>query len=209
MMEAIMVAIGGKKVTITNKLYMNIGFLMGSFDPIHIGHINMIRLALNSGLVDKVIVVPSVHNPWKKDSPAPFEFRKQIIEASITQFKGLCEVSDAETMFDPPHYSYKVLNHFKEVFKNDKLFIICGADTTVNIQNWKNAEDIIPHYGVIEIARNGEKTNGVPYLSHSINTFMINVSSTEIRSLIRNGKLTYPLLTEGAIDIINRNNLYR
>ena len=37
----------------------NIGFLMGSFDPIHIGHINMVRLALNSGLLDKVILVPS------------------------------------------------------------------------------------------------------------------------------------------------------
>lgn len=47
---------------------MKIGLLLGSFDPIHVGHIATIASVLNQGLCDKVLVVPTVHNP-DKDFP--------------------------------------------------------------------------------------------------------------------------------------------
>ena len=67
---------------------------MGSFDPIHTGHVNMIRVALK--WVDKIIVVPSGHNPWKKDEPAPFKLRVDMIAAAIKPFGDRVEVSDIE-----------------------------------------------------------------------------------------------------------------
>ena len=161
---------------------MNIGFLMGSFDPIHIGHLNMVRLALNSGMLDKVIIVPSGHNPWKKEEPAPFKLRVSMIEASIEEFGDKCEVSPIESTFDPPYYSNKPLNYFRENYKDDKLFILCGTDTLYKIPNWKNAEtDILPFYGLID---------------------------TEVRELIRKGLVVYPLINSKVEKIIKDNGLY-
>lgn len=45
-----------------------IGLLLGSFDPIHIGHLYMATQALNNKLVDKVLFVPTFQNPWKEQS---------------------------------------------------------------------------------------------------------------------------------------------
>ena len=195
--------------------HMNIGFLMGSFDPIHIGHLNMVRLALNSGMLDKVIIVPSGHNPWKKEEPAP---------ASIEEFGDKCEVSPIESTFDPPYYSNKPLNYFRENYKDDKLFILCGTDTMYKIPNWKNAEtDILPFYGLIEIAGRGcaEETlyedservvigkNGNKYpFQRVIGGSGMSASSTEVRNLIRKGLVVYPLINSKVEKIIKDNGLY-
>ena len=99
-----------------------IGLLLGSFDPIHIGHINIIREALN--YVDKVILVPSGHNPWKKNNPAPLDLRVEMCIRAARPFGGSVEVSDIEGTFEPPYYSNKPLNHFRELYKEDEKYII-------------------------------------------------------------------------------------
>ena len=52
---------------------MRVGILLGSFNPIHMGHLHMATSALNAGLVDEVVFVPSVQNPWKKSIPRILE----------------------------------------------------------------------------------------------------------------------------------------
>jgi len=204
---------------------MKIGFLMGSFDPIHVGHINMVRAALNSGLVDKVILVVSGHNPWKKEEPAPFDLRYQMAIASTLPFGDKCAVSNVENLFKPPYYSNKPLNYFKDIYPDDERFIICGTDTLTKIPNWKNFEtDIFPYYGIIEVNRDNSIKDGevkeccIPiklksgekadYIYYSIPIKALDVSSTMIRDDIKNGNNLYPLLTECAIKIIKENKLY-
>jgi len=199
-------------------IMINIGFLMGSFDPIHIGHINMVRLALNSGLLDKVILVPSGHNPWKKQAPAPLSLRIDMINASIKEFGDKCEASSIEGTFEPPYYSNKPLNHFKEQYKGDNLFILCGTDTVNKIPRWKNAEtDILPFYGIIEIARNDSKKegelivkdkSGKEYPYQRIEGSIITSSSTEVRDCISKGLITYPLINDEVLKMIKDNELY-
>lgn len=204
------------------KRKQKIGFLMGSFDPVHIGHINMVRVALNSGLLDKVILVPSGHNPWKKEDPAPFDLRVQMIEVSIKEFGDKCEVSPIEGTFEPPFYSNKPLNHFKEKYSGNELFILCGTDTVNRIPRWRNAAtDILPFYGIIEIYRGIEDPmdegseryvedkngNKYPYQRIIQGSYMT-ASSTEVRNSIKNGLITYPLINGEVERIIKENKLY-
>lgn len=51
-----------------------IGVFFGSFDPPHIGHVNIVTAALNSSIVDKVIVVPAYKSVWK-NTETKWEYR--------------------------------------------------------------------------------------------------------------------------------------
>ena len=103
---------------------MRIGLFFGSFDPIHIAHINVASCVLNSGLCDKVLFVVAQHNPWKERTPAPFELRCKMVEESIKALGHKCEVCDLEKDIEPPTYTYKVLNKLMELYPQDELFII-------------------------------------------------------------------------------------
>lgn len=205
---------------------MKIGFLMGSFDPIHTGHINMIRESLN--YVDKVIVVPSGHNPWKKAEPAPFDIRVKMIEASIKPFFNRVEVSGVENTFEPPYYANKPLNYFRDKYKDDELYIICGSDTAGKIQYWKNANiDILPYFKIIAIDREDSLTRGITKECKSRTIKVLDgngnekytyehiyvepsfpISSTLIRNFIKNDKRSYPLIPYEVECIIKDNKLY-
>ena len=191
---------------------------MGSFDPIHVAHINIVRECLP--YFDKIIIVPSGHNPWKKHNPAPFNLRIEMIKISTIPFGDIVEVSDIEGTFEPPYYANKSLNYFKEKYKDDEKYIICGSDTVEKIPYWKNAvEDIMPFYKVLCLERDTNALHedskhcvlgpdGKCYEYKSICVSPLPVSSTEIRGLIKNKKETYPLLPIEVSKIINDNNLY-
>lgn len=201
---------------------MKVGFLMGSFDPIHIGHVNIVREAID--FFDKIIIVISGHNPWKKDiEPAPFTLRMAMAIEAIKPFGEKVKVSGIESTFEPPYYANKPLNYFKELYPDDEKYIICGTDTVNKIPYWKNATiDILPFYKIICFERNdGEQTtiiepltkfisdengNKIEYLYKHIKP--ISISSTYIRNQAKENKILYPLVTIEVENIIKKRKLY-
>lgn len=204
---------------------MKIGLLLGSFDPIHIAHINIASCVINSGLCDKVLFVVAKHNPWKKHEPAPFELRCEMITASIETFGDKCEVCALEKDIEPPTYSYKVLAKIREKYPNDELFLICGSDTIDAVPNWKKFEtEIKDKVGFIEIKRGNGTEIYIPTRPFSIhegsrNSYTtkgfwyvrmqrMDASSTLVRSMIAKGMNPYPYVTKEALEIIKKFNLY-
>ena len=210
---------------------MKIGLLLGSFDPIHIGHINIASCVLNSKLCDKVLFVVAKHNPWKKDEPAPYEVRCQMVEASIKGFNGQCEVCRFEEEFEPPVYSYLPINKAIEAYPNDEISVICGEDTLRRIPHWKNFETHIKDkVYFIEFSR-GESISFEPtknaldtqrmfakwmtwddnlgvHAYYKIQTQRIDVSSTLVRNLVKEGMNPFPYVNEEVCEIIKQNKLY-
>jgi len=204
---------------------MKIGLLLGSFDPIHIAHVNIASCAINSGLCDKVLFVVAKHNPWKKHEPAPFELRCEMIAASIEAFGDKCEVCTLEKDIEPPTYSYKVLEKIREKYPNDELFIICGSDTIDAVTQWKKFEtDIKNKVGFIEVKRNdGTEIDNdkLPFIIYegSRNSYTtkgfwyvkmqrMDASSTLVRNMIAKGMNPYPYVTKETLEIIKKFNLY-
>lgn len=213
---------------------MKIGLFLGSFDPIHIGHINIASCVLNSGLCDKVLFVVAKRNPWKKYEPAPYDVRCQMIEASIRGFNGRCEVCkfEAESQ-EEVVYSYIPINMALERYPNDEIYVIAGEDTIRKIPNWKNFETHIKDkVTFIEISRGETKSFnptkdlliGTKYpfrkwmdwndklATHEylkIQTQRMDVSSTMIRYMVAEGMNPFPYVNEEVCDIIKRNNLYK
>ena len=113
---------------------MKIGLLLGSFDPIHAGHIYMATQALNNNFVDKVLFVPTYQNPWKSNS-TDFDKRCFMVQLAIENVSN-CYLSLIETKTTHPHYTSNTLKLLKKQYPNDELFLIVGVDTVLSIKDW-------------------------------------------------------------------------
>ena len=157
---------------------MKIALYLGSFNPFHRGHFKVIQYALNYFHMDKVIIVPTMQNPWKNEKVLDIDKRIKIIEISILSnyddflhFVPNILISDIEKKLIPPYYSYATLHALKNKYCNDEIFILCGEDTINNIPNWMHGGTIIQDYDFLIVDRPDDS-----------------ISSTKIRNKIKNNE---------------------
>ena len=183
---------------------MKIGLLLGSFDPIHMGHLHMAMSALNSELVDEVVFVPSVQNPWKQKSSG-FRNRCIMVQLAIDDMEH-CKMSTVDRRTEAPHYSSNTLRLLKEEYPEDDLYLIIGADIVDSIKDWNEGDWILENFKLIVVNRKGYpfKTAVDGYISNTLE-----ISSTMIRFLISEGKQIYPLVPKVVSQYIKRYNLYK
>ena len=138
---------------------MKIALYLGSFNPFHNGHLEVVKTALNNFKMDKVIIVPTMQNPWKEEKVLDINERKQLIEFSLRSFEYLhrsfpkTEISLIEKELIPPYYSYATLHALKNKYCNDEIFVLCGEDTMKDIPNWMHGEAIIQDYDFLIVDR--------------------------------------------------------
>lgn len=141
---------------------MKIALYLGSFNPFHNGHLECIKKALNDFKMDKVVIVPTMQNPWKKEKVLDIDKREEIIfeyvfSKSIIDY--ICSnnkkiyVDKIEKELIPPYYSYATLHALKNKYYKDEIFILCGEDTMKDIPNWMHGGKIIKDYNFLVVDR--------------------------------------------------------
>lgn len=155
---------------------MRIGLYGGSFDPIHNGHLSIVRGALRSGAVDLVMVIPTARNPFKRGkvlSAAPYRYYmvKETIEAEINDPRVL--VSDAEFFTEGISYTVNTLhyltekNKIRDILTNNGIeeekasedhtyFWLCGSDILPMFDKWYKANEIISMVSLLVASRPGD-----------------------------------------------------
>lgn len=181
---------------------MRIGLLLGSFDPVHNGHIEMARKALEADLVDLVLFVPTKQNPWKENS-SDYITRCWMLLTAIRNISK-CAISAIEDGLAPPYYSYKTLEALKERYVGDDLFLIVGADTATSIKDWKNGDQILKTIPLITISRPGSEPTGIIDIP-----LQVDISSTEVRNLVKENKSIDHLVPKSVSGLINILKLYK
>lgn len=180
-----------------------IGLLLGSFNPIHVGHVYMATQALNAGLVDEVLFVPSMQNPWKEDYQVSFLDRCTMTCLAIDGHNNMF-VSGIEATLTAPYYSYKTLHAIKDQYPDSEFYLIVGADVVPTIKFWENGDWILNNFKFVTVARPGCDCTVKANILKTID-----VSSTEVRKLIKEGKYIYPLVPREVEIYINTHNLYK
>ena len=149
---------------------MKIALYLGSFNPFHNGHLEVVKTALNDFKMDKVIIVPAMQNPWKEEKVLDIYKRIIIISEYLNSrnkirgiipyeyaFEGdinkICIIDLIEKELIPPYYSYATLHALKTKYCNDEIFILCGEDTMKDIPNWMNGGAIIQDYNFLIVDR--------------------------------------------------------
>ena len=117
---------------------MKILLFGGSFDPIHIGHIEAAKKAIEKLNIDKVIFIPTNQTPLKSNNlVASNKDRYNMILRSIKDNKKL-DVSDYEIKKYDVSYTYNTVKHFKQIYKGDDLYFLIGTDRVKDLEKWYN-----------------------------------------------------------------------
>lgn len=197
-----------------------IGIMGGTFNPIHKGHIAIVRAAKKIYKLNKIIFVPSGHPPHKtQEYIAPKEDRFRMVQLAIAGKKNF-HISRLE--IDRSGYSYAIdtFNELKKEYGSDaELYYIMGMDSINEILTWKKPLELFKICKFIVATRPGAKIRTMkrilkfpPIKLHADQVHLIEVkmdiSSTDIRNSISKGKFPAGAMARPVINYIKENKLY-
>lgn len=183
---------------------MKIGLLLGSFDPIHIGHFNAAISVINGGLVDKVYFVPTPQNPWKTKRPVDLNLRCDMIQKMINRSQEFnrmeVHVGYSEEELEEASRTFYSYDQLSRIVKDstDEFYIIAGSDVISDINGWYRGSEILKKFKTIEIDRVGISDGP-----------SIRISSSDIRSMIASGKNPCPWVIPEIYRFIQIHDLYK
>jgi nicotinate-nucleotide adenylyltransferase len=187
----------------------------GTFDPIHHGHLVTAEEARWQFQLDEVVFVPT-GQPWMKEdrevSPAEDRYA-MVVEA--TGSNPRFSVSRIEIERDGPTYTVDTLRTLRQERGDVELFFITGADSTLEIINWKDPEEALTMAHFIAATRPGYDLSGFEGEAAkdsriSVMTIpALAISSTDIRNRVREGRPIRYLVPEDVRIYIEKAHLYR
>lgn len=192
---------------------MRIGIFGGSYNPPHKMHYDIANLLIENNYLDKVIFVPTGSKYKYKSNLLDDNHRLKMLEI-MTKENSNMEISDYE-LKDYVVYTCETLKYFKDIYSDDEIYFVCGADNLSYIDEWKNGLDILSNYKILVIKRD---TDDIDLLLKKYEKYKSNiivsdinprsVSSTSIRELLKNNLDTSNYLDSEVIKYIKENNLY-
>ena len=193
---------------------MKIGIFGGSFNPPHKMHKKIAIELIKKHYVDKVIFVPTGSKYKYKNNLLSDKVRLEMLELMCRDNNNL-EVSNYE-LKEHVVYTYETLNYFRNKYKDDEIYFICGTDNLSYIDKWKKGEDILSNNKLLVIKRNADDINTLleKYKDYKDNIIVTEIeeneiSSTKIREMIYNNKRAEEYLDDNVYSYIRENNLYR
>ncbi len=148
----------------------------GSFDPPHLGHLEIIKETLK--IANGVIVVPTFLNPFKKSFSAPPKKRLEWAQKSFNLPNVI--ISQYEIEQGRPVYTIETLKALSKEYPIS--YIVIGADNLKNIQKWKNFEALNSTITWIVASRNKEPLDTKALRDVITISVSKDVSSSEIRA---------------------------
>lgn len=197
-----------------------IGIIGGTFNPIHNGHILLANYCKEKLNLNKIIFIPTYTPPHKSDKDLVSEVhRLNMCSIAVRNFEDYL-VSDIEIKRKGKSYTYETLTNLKEIYPDDSLYFITGADMFLTLEKWKNPNVIFDKAIIAAVPRN--RMDFEVLNSHYINFLkplgatacifdepVLSVSSTFIRENIDNYDLIESLIDRNVYEYITKNNLYR
>lgn len=202
-----------------NDTKKRIGILGGTFNPIHIGHLRMAECAKEALALDTVLIMPTGNSYMKNAKDIlPGEIRLKMVELSTDTNPQLVP-SDLEIKRNGQTYTFETLEQLHSIYPNTEFYFIVGADCLFSIERWYKPERIFEQCTLLAASRNDvpkqeliEKCQDIKArFEAKILLFdmpQMDISSTMIRNLIREGKSIRYYVTDSVYDYIYTNHFY-
>ena len=196
---------------------MRIGVFGGTFDPPHVGHLILAADAFEALRLDKLFFVPAKAQPLKVDRPAvgTAAERLEMVRLAIAGDSRYA-VDDTEIKRDGLSFTVDTLEGLSGRFEGAKLFLLLGEDSLASFDRWRKPERIreLATLAVMYRARAGGGTKTArPSLKRkgveTLSTRQVDVSSTEIRQRLSDGRSIRGFVPESVEKFIASRRLYK
>jgi nicotinate-nucleotide adenylyltransferase len=212
---------------------LKLGILGGTFDPIHLGHLRLAEEVGESFNLERIYLIPAASPPHKGGKEvSPFNHRFEMARIAV-EGSSLLDAFDLEGRRKGLSYSIETLKEFHQLYPSDlELFFILGTDSFLEIETWRDYRDLFDYAHFVVIERPGilfgktvvqlsslgisfkEKERGrfVSPSGHEVifmETTLMDISSTQIREKVAEGKSIRYLVPERVRCYIFDNGLYK
>ena len=178
----------------------------GSFNPLHIGHLAIMKHLIEDAGFDMVYLIVSPKNPLKDSisSSSATDRYNSAIEAVSRHFDSedssrskAIKVDDIELTMPEPHYTIRTLRALQEREPMEMFTLIMGADNLACIRSWKEYRSILTDFGTAVFPREGHDLRKIKqdllnenpaYKIQLLDAPLVTVSSTEIREALLRGE---------------------
>ena len=185
---------------------MQIAVYSGSFNPLHIGHLAIMKYLIGEGGFDCVYLIVSPKNPLKDNISADSGFNRynEALKAVARHFpevpdghSGKVRVDDIELTMPEPHYTIRTLDALRGREPGNSFTLVMGADNLAAIRRWRDYKRILKEYGASVYPRKGYDLDGIKtslleedqsYRISIIKAEMVDISSTTIRDAVAQGQ---------------------
>jgi len=182
---------------------MHVALFGGSFNPPHVAHQMVALYVLETERVDQLWFVPCFRHAFDKPL-APFENRYRMCELAAKGIGPRARVTEIERAIGGPSRTLNTLRRLRELHPNDEFSLVIGSDVAAEVPSWYGADELRAGASFIIVGRRAT----VGAADHSAVT-MPEVSSTEVRRMLRAGKSAEGLVPRAVLDYIYRHGLYR
>lgn len=185
---------------------MKIGIMGGTFDPIHNGHLMLGRCARDQFALDEIWIMPNGKPPHKDITSIEAEtaHRVEMIKLAISQEERFVlqtyEVDNKEV-----NYSYKTMEHFKQIYPEYEFYFIIGADSLFCLEQWGHPERLLKTCIMLAAYRDGKNTTEmeeqIAYLTQKFDADirLLNMPNVDIASRNIRRQLQMGLSVDGKI----------
>ncbi len=204
-----------------NSAQMRIGIFGGTFNPIHTGHLIIAQEVTFQLQLDKTLFIPAGIPPHKQNEDlADAASRKKMVEIAIAG-NGRFEAEPFELQQSEISYTIRTLEYLQGKYPAAKFTLIVGADMVFDLAQWREAMRIVEmidsiaavrrpgsSFSAEDMRRLAENLHGYHNKIVAIEAPQIAVSSSMIRSRVRNQAPIHYLVPDGVEEYIRQNHLY-
>ncbi len=189
-----------------------IGLFGGTFDPPHVGHlVTAVNVRHELGLDRVLLVVNDL--PWQKLGTrdiTPAEDRFAMVEAAVGSVEGI-EASRVEIDRGGLSFTADTLHDLQAEDTGRELFVVLGSDAAGGLPSWERAEEVQELATIVVVDRPGAAATTPPpgWSWRRVEVPRLEVSSTDLRARVADGRPLDYLLTPDVIAVVQRRGLYR
>ena len=194
-----------------------IGIFGGSFDPVHIGHVQSARQAAKMLRLDKLLMIPAGSPPHKNGCHVSGEHRLNMLRIALDG-DPVVDACDLEIIRGGISYTYETVEAVGATYPNAEIFLLMGSDMFLSLQNWKYPERILSMATLAVFCRGhkdeqekiAERKQELEAQGHKVVIVpneVVNISSTQMRRLLA-FRCADEFLPAGVGDYIRENGLY-
>ena len=191
---------------------MRLGIFGGTFDPPHVGHLVTAVNVRHELALDRLLLVVA-NDPWQKSGSrhiSPAADRLAMVEAAIADVEGV-EASAMEIDRGGTSYTADTLHELHDTHPSADLFLVLGSDAAAGLLSWERVDEVCALATVVVVTRPGAEDGAPPvgWRWVKVETPRLEVSSTDLRARVVDGRPLDYLLTPAVISCIDERRLYR